>query len=298
MNFPWKAHMAIFFANLIYGANYSVAKEVMPLFFKPFGLIVMRIAGAIILFTLLFNRKIGKIAPSDRFRFLICGISGVAINQLCFFKGLSMSTPIESAIILTVNPLLVLMASAFISRERITLRKLAGIAIGMTGAMILILQRSQIGPPGYNIAGNLLILANAASYALYLVMVRPLMKKYNLGTVMFYIFVIGFVFVLPFGTSEALEVKWKDIPAWAYGSLIFIVVGTTFLAYLFNAYGLSQVNASVVSSYIYLQPFLAALIAILWGKDFLDFQKVISALFVFTGVYLISMKAHKTESNN
>jgi drug/metabolite transporter (DMT)-like permease len=67
---------------------------------------------------------------------------------------------------------------------------------------------------------------------------------------------------------------------------------------LFNAYGLSQVNASVVSSYIYLQPFLAALIAILWGKDFLDFQKVISALLVFTGVYLISMKAHKTESNN
>jgi drug/metabolite transporter (DMT)-like permease len=190
------------------------------------------------------------------------------------------------------------MASAFISRERITLRKLAGIAIGMTGAMILILQRSQIAPPGYNIAGNLLILANAASYALYLVLVRPLMKKYNLGTVMFYIFVIGFVFVLPFGTSEALEVKWKDIPAWAYGSLIFIIVGTTFLAYLFNAYGLSQVNASVVSSYIYLQPFLAALIAILWGKDFLDFQKVISALFVFTGVYLISMKAHKTESNN
>jgi drug/metabolite transporter (DMT)-like permease len=288
MNFPWKAHLSIFLANLIYGANYSIAREVMPLFFKPFGLILMRVAGAIILFLILFNRKIGKIDPDDRLRFLLCGISGVAINQLCFFKGLSMSTPIEAAIILTANPLLVLVASAFILKERITSKKLIGIALGMTGALILILQRPQISPPGYNIAGNLLILINAASYAVYLVLVRPLMKKYSIGTVMFYVFAIGFVFVLPFGVSEATDVNWNAIPSWAFASLAFIIVGTTFLAYLFNAYGLSKVNAGVVSSYIYLQPFLAALIAISWGKDHLDLNKIISALFVFLGVYLIS----------
>ncbi|MCB0820153.1 MAG: DMT family transporter, partial [Bacteroidetes bacterium] len=226
----------------------------------------------------------------DRLRFLLCGLSGVAINQLCFFKGLSMTTPIEAAIILTANPLLVVVAAALIAKEKITFYKIAGIALGMTGAVILILQRPSIVPVGYDFLGNILILINAASYAVYLVLVRPLMKKYNLGTVMFYVFAIGFVFVIPAGYREASQVNWTSIPAFGFAGLAFIIVGTTFLAYLLNAYGLTQVNASVVSSYIYLQPFLAAIIAIAWGKDEIDFSKILSAILVFTGVYLISFK--------
>lgn len=290
MNSPWRAHLAIFTANFIYGANYSVAKEIMPVFFKPFGLILFRVLGAVLLFTLIFNRKIKKIEKGDRWRFLLCGLSGVAINQLCFFKGLSMTTPIEAAIILTANPLLVVVAAAIIAKEKITLYKIAGIALGMTGAVILILQRPSIIPEGYDLLGNVLILINAASYAVYLVLVRPLMKKYNLGTVMFYVFAIGFLFVIPAGYTEANAVSWASIPDYGFAGLAFIIVGTTFLAYLLNAYGLTMVNASVVSSYIYLQPFLAAIIAIAWGKDQLEISKFVSALLVFTGVYLISYK--------
>lgn len=297
MKFPWKAHLAIFAANFIYGANYSIAREVMPSIFKPFGLILLRVSGAVLLFLILFNKKIGKIAPADRLTFLLCGISGVAVNQLCFFKGLSMSTPIEAAIILTANPLLVLLAAALISRERITGRKLLGIAIGMAGALVLILQRPPVEVPGYSIWGNFLILVNAASYAVYLVLVGPLMKKYSLGTVMFYVFAIGLLFVIPFGWEEAQDVQWRLIPYWAYAALLFIVVGTTFLAYLFNAYGLTQVSAGVVSSYIYLQPFLAAIIAILWGKDSLDAWKVVSGALVFSGVYLISYQSNSQKFN-
>ncbi len=284
----WKAHLAVLLANVIYGANYSVAKEVMPRFFAPFGIILLRVTGAIILFALLFLRKTERIRKEDRMRFLLCGLTGVACNQLLFFKGLSLTTPIEAAIILTANPILVLIAAALIARERITSWKALGILLGLCGALILILQRPQASNEGDNFLGNLMILMNAAFYAVYLVIVRPLMQRYRASTVMLFVFLCGWIPILPIGMSEVMAVDWPHVPMWAFGSLAFIVVGATFLAYILNAYALATVSASVVSIYIYMQPFLAALIAIAWGKDQLDVSKIISAAFVFTGVWLTS----------
>ena len=294
MKAVWKAHLAVLIANVIYGANYSVAKEVMPAYFAPFGIIVLRVSGAILLFALLFLRKTERIRKEDRMRFLLCGLMGVACNQLLFFKGLSLTTPIEAAIILTANPVLVLIAAAVIARERITSWKALGILLGLIGAMILILQRPHTAEGSENYLGNLMILLNAAFYAVYLVIVRPLMQRYRASTVMLFVFLCGWIPILPIGMSEVMAVDWVNVPMWAFGSLAFIVVGATFLAYILNAYALATVSASVVSIYIYLQPFLAALIAIAWGKDELDMSKIISAAFVFAGVWLTSRQQKST----
>ena len=288
MKAVWKAHLAVLTANVIYGANYSVAKQVMPAYFAPFGIIVLRVTGAILLFTLLFFRKTERIRKEDRIRFVMCGLTGVACNQLLFFKGLSLTSPIEAAIILTANPVLVLIASAILARERVTPMKALGILIGLCGALLLILQRPTDAENTGNVLGNLMILLNAAFYAVYLVIVRPLMQSYRASTVMLYVFLCGLIPVLPVGMHEVLSVDWVNVPAWAYGSLAFIIVGATFLAYILNAYALATVSSSVVSIYIYMQPFLAALIAIAWGKDELDVSKIISAALVFAGVWLTS----------
>ena len=288
MKAVWKAHLAVLTANVIYGANYSVAKQVMPAYFAPFGIIVLRVTGAILLFTLLFFRKTERIRKEDRIRFVICGLTGVACNQLLFFKGLSLTSPIEAAIILTANPVLVLIASAILARELVTPMKALGILIGLCGALLLILQRPSDAENTGNVLGNLMILLNAAFYAVYLVIVRPLMQRYRASTVMLYVFLCGLIPVLPVGMHEVLSVDWANVPAWAYGSLAFIIVGATFLAYILNAYALATVSSSVVSIYIYMQPFLAALIAIAWGKDELDVSKIISAALVFAGVWLTS----------
>jgi drug/metabolite transporter (DMT)-like permease len=284
----WKAHLAIFTANFIYGANYSVAKGIMPAFFGPFAIILLRVTGAIALFFLLFIGKREKIAKEDYGRFILCGLTGVAINQLMFFKGLSLTSPIEAAIILTASPILVLIVAALLAKEKITLSKSFGIGLGLIGALILIMQRPTTVIGAYSIWGNMMILTNAISYAFFLVLVRPLMQKYRVSTVMLFVFMIGLVPVIPISMHEFMLVEWSTIPAWGYWGLGFIIVGTTFLAYLLNAYGLVTVSASVVSSYIYLQPFLAAAVAMFLGKDSLDFSKILSAILVFTGVYLTS----------
>jgi drug/metabolite transporter (DMT)-like permease len=288
MNSKWKAHIALLGANIIYGANYSLAKEVMPQYIGPSGMIVMRVLGAILLFGLFWSFKPEIPKKEDILRFLLCAVTGVAVNQIMFFEGLNLTTPIQASIILTANPILVLIAAAIIAKERITWAKSIGIFLGLIGAAILILRSDNTAVGNNVMLGNFFVFINAVSYSVYLVLVRKLMRTYRVITVMFWIFLPGLLLVLPFGWQEFSIVEWTAIPTNALLILGFIIVGTTFLAYLLNAYALVTVSASVVSAYVYLQPFIAAAIAIAIGKDQLDLRMIVSALLVFAGVYLVS----------
>ena len=294
MNKTLFAHLALLGANLIYAINYSFAKDVMPDFIMPSGFILLRVIGALLLFALsyfLFVKE--KVERKDIFRLAICGVFGVAINQLLFFEGLNLTTPINAAIVMTTNPILVIFLSFLIIKEPITFNKSAGILLGLVGASILILKGGSIDFSSNYQIGNLFVFINAASYGLYLVIVKPMMEKYHPITVMFYVFSFGLLYVLPFGFTNLAAVKWSIIPTNIYWEIAFVVVCTTFIAYLFNSTALKQLSPSTVSIYIYLQPVLATLFAIFWGADNLDNQKIIASILIFFGVYLVSVRSLK-----
>jgi drug/metabolite transporter (DMT)-like permease len=293
-----KAHLALLGANLIYGANYSLAKEVVPHWIGPSGMIVIRVCGAVVLFGLLWILKPEWPRREDTTRFLICAVTGVAVNQLMFFEGLSLTTPIQASIILTANPVLVLLAAALIARESITWRKICGIVLGLLGALVLLVQRDSASG-GTNIPlGNFFILINALSYSLYLVLVRKLMAKYRVITVMTWVFLPGLLMVAPFGIGQFSAVNWNVMPDHILYLVGFIVIGTTFLAYLLNAYALVSVSASVVSAYVYSQPFIASSIALSMGKDSLHPSFILAAFLVFSGVYLVSAVPVKSKEKS
>ena len=288
-------HLALFLVNLIYALNYSIAKDVMPDYIGPSGFILLRVIGGSLLFFLTFIFFIKEnVELKDIVRLLFCGLFGVAINQLFFFEGLNLTTPINAAIIMTVSPILVIVFSAIIIKEKITIRKLLGIFLGIVGAATLILKSGSISIENAFFVGNILIFINATSYSIYLVLVKTLMTKYNPITVMFYVFSFGLIFVLPFGLNELLEVNMQSFSKIIYLKVAFVVICTTFLAYLFNAFALKTLNPSVVSTYIYLQPVLASVVAIFLKSDSLDFIKILSALFIFSAVYLVSIPTKKT----
>lgn len=294
LNRTFVAHLAIFGANLIYGINYSIAKEVMPEFITPFGFIFCRVSGALALFWAfnLFSKQ-EKTSRRDMLRLAICGLFGVAANQLMFFYGLNLTTPINAAIIMTCNPILVLIISAAVIGERITPQKVGGIFIGICGAAGLILYKNQLSISSTGFIGDLFIFLNATSYAIYLVLVKPLMKKYQPITVIKWVFLFGFLFVFPFGFNEFTTINWESFPTNIWYAFAFVIVGTTFLAYLFNIYGLKELNPTVVSTYIYSQPLIATVVALILQKDELSWVKIISALFIFAGVYLVSLRPKK-----
>lgn len=279
-------------ASVIYGINHTVAKGLMPTYIEPFGFILLRVTGAAALFWLVsFWGPREKIARSDWPRILTCTIFGMVINMLCFFKGLSLSTPISSSVIITVSPVLVLLLSAVLIRERITWVKIAGIVIGLAGALTLILfsQEQTYNAPNVPL-GNLLFLVNASSYGLYLILVKPLTAKYHPFTLMKWLFLFGAIINLPIGISEFTDVEWRDLPAAAIGQMAFVVVGTTFMTYLLNIFALKELNASTLSAFIYLQPLIAIIYAISTGADSLNVVKITAAVLVFTGVYLVTQK--------
>ena len=288
-------HLALFLVNLIYALNYSIAKDVMPDYIGPSGFILLRVIGGSLLFFLTYIFFIKEnVELKDIVRLLFCGLFGVAINQLFFFEGLNLTTPINAAIIMTVSPILVIVFSAIIIKEKITIRKLLGIFLGIVGAATLILKSGSISLDNTFFVGNILIFINATSYSIYLVLVKTLMTKYNPITVMFYVFSFGLIFVLPFGLNELLEVNTQSFSKIIYLKVAFVVICTTFLAYLLNAFALKTLNPSVVSTYIYLQPVLASVVAIFLKSDSLDFIKILSALFIFSAVYLVSIPTKKT----
>lgn len=286
------AFLAALVATTIYGLNHTIAKGLMPTYIKPFGLILVRVIGASILFwsISIFGPK-EKIAIRDWKRLFICAFFGMGINMLAFFKGLSLSTPVNSSIIITVSPILVFLMSAFIVKEKITLIRYFGIALGFTGALALIFFSDEAQQNAPNIPlGNMLFIVNSTTYGLYLILVKPLTNKYHPFTIMKWLFLLGVFINFPIALSEFTEVEWSSLPFEAIWKISFVVVGTTFLTYLLNIYALKELKASTLSVFIYLQPIIGILYAIIIGADSLNTLKIITALFIFAGVYLVSKK--------
>lgn len=292
-----KAHLALLGANLIYGANYIIAKGVMPNKIGPSAFIFLRVVGAGILFWLIKSFIKEKIEKSDFLRLIICGFLGVAANQLLFFHGLNLTSPIDASIIIIAIPIVVLIFSAIILKEKITRNKLLGIVVGGVGAIALIAYGNKAEGTS-SLLGNALIFLNACSYGLYLVLVKPLMKKYNALTVISWVFLFGFFFMFPFGLPDFLQTDFSTFTTQTYVAVAFVIIGTTFLAYLFNIYALKTVSPSVTGSYVYLQPAISFLMVgfyayflndASYAQD-INLVKVVSCFLVISGVYLISKK--------
>ena len=179
-----------------------------------------------------------------------------------------------------------LISSSLYIRERITIAKVVGIIIGAAGATLLILGTNNNPTSQSNIWGDLLILINASSYAIYLVLVKKLMKKYNPTTIVKWVFLFGVFYVSPFGIKEFLATDPSSFPPNIWLSIAFVIFGTTFLNYLLNAKALTIVNPSVVSAYIYLQPLIATIIAILFSGFKLDRVTIYSGLLIAIGLYI------------
>ena len=290
------ALLAALTVSIIYGVSYTIAKDVMPEYVKPFGFILVRVFGATILFWLVsfFGPK-ETIDKKDFPRIIAAALFGVAINMLTFFKGLSFTSPISASVIMVTTPIIVLVLSAVIMKERMLKRRIFGIFIGLFGTAILILYGKSIGNATNASLGNFLIFINASAYAFYLIIVKKLMDKYNAFTFVKWIYTFGLLMVLPFGWNEYQEIQWATIPMPILWEIGFVVLFTTFFTYLFNLVSMRELKPTTVAVFIYLQPLFATIYAISLGKDELTLVKIIAAALIFLGVYLVTVKKVKSD---
>ena len=286
------AIIALFIVQLLYGLNYTLAKTIMnENYVKPFGLVLLRVAGATILFWLLslfFKTK--NIDRKDFPKLFYAAVFGVFINMLLFLKGLEFTSPIHASTIMTITPIVILVLSVIILKEHITKLKIFGVALGFIGALVLTLYGKSAREADDVVLGNTMIFLNAVSYSVYVVLIKKLTVKYHPFVFIKWLFLFGFILVLPFGFSEAQEIQWQNFTPSISWSLVFVIVGATFGTYLLNPLAISKLKASTVGIFIYLQPVIAGLFAVANGADVIDLIKVIAIALIFLGVYFVSKK--------
>lgn len=284
-----QAHFALLATNLFFAVNLICAKELFKgSFIKPFGLNLIRIVVTAILLWGLFLFKPEKttIKKADWPRFVLCAITGIVINQLLFIKGLSYTYPIHASLLMLITPILITFIASWLLKESLHMYKIIGLVFGITGASVLILARKQDAHAVDVLLGDTLIIINAISYTFYFILVKPLMKIYPPIVIIRTVFTLGVFIALPFCWSETISTPWHLFHSLQWIELGLIVVGGTFLAYLFNAFGIQQLGASISGTYIYLQPVFTALMTVVFMGDRLQLYKLIAAFFIFSGLYL------------
>jgi drug/metabolite transporter (DMT)-like permease len=289
------AHLSLLAANIIYGLNYSIAKAVMPESIKPFALLSIRSVSAATLFwlTSLFIPK-EPVNRKDLLYLFICSFFGVVINQCLFLVGLNMTTPINSSIILSTNPIFAFVFAALILKEKITLLRGTGLAIGLSGVMLLILQNGVPDLGSSTFLGDTFSLVNTISWAFYTVVIKRMLDKYHPVTVMKWTFLFGMLTNVPVGYHQWTTMDWSSITLTAWLEIGFVIVGATYLGYLFIVFGLRRLSPTIVSTYTYTQPIIAAYLATIMGQDHIDIVMVLSALLIFAGVFVVSLQKKET----
>lgn len=290
------ALIAVSIATIIYGVNYTIAKDVMPTYVKPYAFILLRVSGATVIFWILsLCIKSQKIEKQDYKKIALASFFGIALNMLSFFKGLSLTTPISASVMMVTSPIMVLLFSFLILKSKIIQRQIIGIGIGLIGAILLIVYGNTTNENASNVAlGNFLVFVNATSYGLYLVLVKNLISKYNPLVFIKWLYLFGLIFIIPFGLSEMGDINWISMPTSIYLKIGFVILFTTCITYLFNLYGLSKLKPTTVSVFIYLQPVIASTYALLVGSDSLNLIKISATLIIFLGVYLVTKQTKKS----
>lgn len=295
------AHLALLGVSLIYGSSFLIAKGAMADAVPPRAFIQFRVTGAALLFWLLApwtsSDRIYRMPRKDFLRLALSAVFGVTTNMLFFFEGLNRTTPVNASIMMVSGPIAVLIVGALLVKERITPPKIVGIALGAFGALLLILSGANYDLSGLfqnDVAlGNLFVLINAVSYAVYLVIVKPLMARYNAIFIIRWIFTLGILFVLPFGGPQVMEIDWATWNVNVIYSVAFVIVGTTFLTYLGNIIALKTLHPATVGAYIYLQPLIAGFLSLFYAGEEWGVDMLIGGAAIFAGVYFVSFYGRK-----
>lgn len=292
MNSKSLAFIALILVQVCYGVTFTFANDVIDGgFVQPFGFIFLRVLGATILFWIagLFVKR-QKIILRDYVIFFVAAFFGVGLNMLTFFKGLEFTTPIHASVIMTTVPIVVFVLSLLILKEKITNKKVFGIILGLTGAVILTVYGKAMHSGDNILLGNFLVFVNAVSYGFYLIIIKRLVARYHPINLLKWLFLFGLIIITPVSFKEFKIIEWASFTPYISFSVLFTIVGATFITYLLNPLALRLLKASTVGAFLYLQPVIAGIFAIIMGSDSINIVKVLGTLLIFGGVYLVSKK--------
>ena len=292
-----RAHLALLGAASMWGLMSPMGKAAMEAGITGLSLATMRMIGGAVCFWIasLFAPK-EKVSSHDLMLLFFAGLLGIVCNQGCFTFGLSLTSPIDASIVTTTMPIVTMILAALFLKEPVTPKKVIGIFLGSIGALMLILS-NQGGSVdgGGSILGDALCITAQVSFACYLTIFKKLISRYNVFTLMKWMFTYAAICCIPFSYNGLASINFTTLPTAVYADLAFIVFGATFLSYLLVPIGQHRLRPTLVTMYCYLQPIVASMLAVLWGMDRFTPTKGAAILLVFVGVYLVNRSKSRAQ---
>lgn len=291
-----RGHLALFVAYVIFGLNIPISRSIIPDIVSPLALTYFRMSGAMVLFWLLslFTKR-EKVPLRDVVLLFFASIFALVLNQTSFIVGLSMTTPIDASIIQTVLPIISMFLAAIVLKEPITRRKTIGVLIGLTGALLLILRHAGSLEGNRNLLGNVIVLGGVVSFGLYLTLFKGLIQKYSPVTLMKWMFLFAAIMNLPFSYRAVVETDYAALSMDSWWRVGFVVVLSTFITYLLIPVGQKVLRPTAVSMYNYLQPVTSSMAGVAMGLDVFGVENILSAVLVFTGVYVVTTSKSRAD---
>ncbi|MDR1331439.1 MAG: DMT family transporter [Tannerella sp.] len=288
-----QGHVIILVVNVLFAINISVSKSLIPAQLAPEALTLLRILFATAMFWLssLFARR-EKVPLRDLSLLFLCACTGIAFNQSLFMAGLNMTSPVDTSIIATAGPIYVMLLAALILKEPITKQKVAGVMLGVAGGALVIIASTRTDDRSSSLGGDMLIVGSNLLYSVYVVISRPLSRRYSAITIMKWMFLFSAVMLTPFmyrHVQAAPVFRTGAADCEALARIAFVLIGGTFVPYLLIPMSLKRLRPTTVSMYNYIQPIVASLLAVMAGQGSFTLDKLVATLLVFTGVYLVTM---------
>ncbi len=289
-------HIAMFMANIIFGLNAPISRTLMPQILSPYTLTFFRLGGGLLLFwtVSLFVKK-EHVPAKDLLLLFFASLFALTLNQLPFFIGLSITSPIDASIVVTMLPIVTMILAAIILKEPITIMKAVGVLVGASGALLLVFHSPIIHNGHSNFWGNLIVFSAVGSFALYLTLFKELITRYSSITVMKWMFLFGTLSCLPFCYKSIAQTDFTMLSSGTYWRIAYVVSFATFIGYLLIPIGQKVLRPTTLSMYNYVQPVVASMVAVAIGIDFFGIEKALSGVLVFAGVYIVTQSKSKAQ---
>ena len=291
------AHLSMFLACAFWGLMAPLGKDAMTHGITGLDMVTFRVAGAAILFwiTSLFVKR-EHVPGKDIIRFIGAGFFGIVTNQCLYIYGLSLTSPVNASIVTTSMPIFAMILAAIILREPISGKKALGVLMGCSGALILILTSAQaMSDKVGNLRGDVLCLGAQFSFALYLALFNPLIKRYSVFTTNKWMFLFATSFVMPISLPSLAEIDWVNVPEKTWWEVGYVVLFGTYIGYILTMIGQRTLRPTVVSVYNYVQPIVSVVVSLVIGMAVLQWSHGPAILLIFLGVWLVTKSRAKGE---
>jgi len=292
----YTGHIALFVANIFFGLNNPLTRSLIPDVMDPLTVTFMRIGGGMILYWLasIFVKK-EHVAPKDILLLFFAAFFSISANQIPFFVGLSKTSPIDASIVVTLLPIASMIFAAFINKEPITFLKTVGVVVGASGALLLIFSSHSTSVGSGSLTGNLIVFAAVISFSLYLTLFKNLISRYKPITVMKWMFLFASIQSYAFCHNAIVNTNFATLGFNDILKLLYIVIIATFVSYLLVAIGQKVLRPTTLSMYNYLQPIVASIVAVMFQMDTFGYEKILSAILVFAGVYIVTQSKSRAQ---